>query len=940
MINYGKHNGFLDNQVYDIYQDSKGFIWMANDYGLSRYDGVNVKTYFSDRQTSLPGTNIKEDVMGRIWFTNFDGNLYYVEKEELKPLNNASGKGFIPFGLSNKYLYVFQMEGLDIYNIKTLKVEKQIPLKFNNLEYAYSFKNNFYWIQDQKLYKLDSAFNLIHSDYFTNKLLRTKLISSYKNDILVFSKYNQGGNIYRLNSNLELISEHTCQQVDMILNAETIDDHIWISTNKGILKAVLDPDKIRTKQTFLNKSSVSKVIRDKQGRFWFSTVSDGIFYMPSQSRLIYPLPDYNFNGIISAGQQFFLSTSHGKLYRFVPGQQSTLVNTDEGNHEIHYMYFDEKSNNLFYSNSKFNIAPDLNFSTNSGYYNAMKSICRVDDKYYAVAGSGTAGLYKNPRTPEGYASDWDDFFDTLPLKTEKNAFGYHHFFRSKSVAYDSVRKLIYYLDNQGMLEVGKTHTRRVLYQGKPFFGTTLVFFHNQIFILNAKGELYTYNPKQGFKELNSTFQLNEEKIDKIKLSDKYLLLFGSKYIYLLDNQLKISALSSIAKPATEIIDLAISDNQYFVLYDNTVINGNIVLNDKNTEDVTFVLNYIETPAGRFFNGDKIGLDYSGNDVVIDFSLIDFTLDKIHVLEYGLNGEEWRRINANQRRLEFTNLAAGSYTLTFRLNGKVLQEKIEFEIYPPVYQRWWFILIVLLIVVSVFYTYLYFRKKQFEKQIKLLNEKVKLEKELGKSVLIAVKSQMNPHFFYNALNSIQSFLFSNDKRKASNYLAKFSRLTRMILEMSDKDKIKLREETEALQLYLELEKMRFDEDLDYTITVSPDIDEDLVKIPSMMIQPYVENAIKHGLLHSKHDKTLSIRFTMDGNALKVEIEDNGIGRARSAELNKIKAEKHQSYAISANQKRLEILNRENPELKPMNITDKYDAGGYACGTLVTIYMPVS
>lgn len=108
----------------------------------------------------------------------------------------------------------------------------------------------------------------------------------------------------------------------------------------------------------------------------------------------------------------------------------------------------------------------------------------------------------------------------------------------------------------------------------------------------------------------------------------------------------------------------------------------------------------------------------------------------------------------------------------------------------------------------------------------------------------------------------------------------------------------------------------------------------------MIQPYVENAIKHGLLHSKEEKRLSIRMSKEEHLLKVEIEDNGIGRTRSAELNKIKSDKHQSYATAANLKRLEILNKDNKNIKPMSITDKYDDTGKACGTVVELYMPIS
>ncbi len=199
--------------------------------------------------------------------------------------------------------------------------------------------------------------------------------------------------------------------------------------------------------------------------------------------------------------------------------------------------------------------------------------------------------------------------------------------------------------------------------------------------------------------------------------------------------------------------------------------------------------------------------------------------------------------------------------------------------------------------------------------------------------------MNPHVFYNALNTIQSFLFTNDKRNASNYLSKFSKLTRMILEMSGQETIKLQEEIEALKLYLELEKMRFDEDFNFDITISELVDLEMTKIPSMLIQPYVENAVKHGLLHLEGDKYLSIQFTLDGKDLKVTITDNGVGRKKAESFKKLKSDVHKSYATQANLKRLELLNRGNRKQKPIEITDILQ-NDVCCGTQVILYIPIS
>ena len=199
--------------------------------------------------------------------------------------------------------------------------------------------------------------------------------------------------------------------------------------------------------------------------------------------------------------------------------------------------------------------------------------------------------------------------------------------------------------------------------------------------------------------------------------------------------------------------------------------------------------------------------------------------------------------------------------------------------------------------------------------------------------------MNPHFFYNARNTIQAYIFTNDKRNASVYLGKFSKLTRMILEMSEQELIPLQEEIQALTLYLELEKMRFDDDFDFELKVDYSVDVDMIKIPSMLIQPYAENAIKHGLLHRKGQKNLLLEMKMEGKYLVVTIDDNGIGRAKSEEMKVHKKEKHSSFSTRANEQRLEILNRNKSQKVVVEIEDKLDENKNALGTKVRLFIPL-
>ncbi|MCC6582468.1 MAG: histidine kinase [Chitinophagales bacterium] len=230
------------------------------------------------------------------------------------------------------------------------------------------------------------------------------------------------------------------------------------------------------------------------------------------------------------------------------------------------------------------------------------------------------------------------------------------------------------------------------------------------------------------------------------------------------------------------------------------------------------------------------------------------------------------------------------------------------------------------------------KYESEKKEAALNQ---LRLQQTQSELTALKSQMNPHFIFNALNSIQELYTIGDKKMANEQMGNFAQLTRKILDVSGKQKIELAEEIDILTKYLELECMRFENDFSYKIHLSDNLDEDYTTLPPMLIQPYVENSIKHGLLHKKGSKQLDIYFELDedANVLKCSVDDNGIGRQASASLHKNRSASHVSFSTSATEKRLRLLNQGKEEMIAVQFEDKEDESGNTSGTRVIIQIPV-
>ena len=227
------------------------------------------------------------------------------------------------------------------------------------------------------------------------------------------------------------------------------------------------------------------------------------------------------------------------------------------------------------------------------------------------------------------------------------------------------------------------------------------------------------------------------------------------------------------------------------------------------------------------------------------------------------------------------------------------------------------------------------KKKLESKIieaKFNAQKTKLEMQ-------ALRAQMNPHFIFNSLNSINRFILQNNRAQASEFLTKFSKLVRMILQNSQSSLITLESELESLALYLEMEALRFDHHFVYKISVSPELDISALKVPPLIIQPFAENAIWHGLMHKEDQGHLDIDIWEQNDNLFCKITDDGIGRMKSFALSSKSATKHKSMGLKITSDRIAMLQSENINDLPVTINDLVNADGSPAGTEIIIKIPV-
>jgi hypothetical protein len=319
--------------------------------------------------------------------------------------------------------------------------------------------------------------------------------------------------------------------------------------------------------------------------------------------------------------------------------------------------------------------------------------------------------------------------------------------------------------------------------------------------------------------------------------------------------------------------------------------------------------------------DELSLKYDQNTIRIEAGIIDYYSRKKGLIRHKLeqNGKTGDWQYSPDHIIRYESLSPGSYRLVIQasnINNEFNSpEKILLiNISPAFWDTWWFR--TLAIATIIFSVYLFYRRRitHIKKKKK---RKQPFNKQLAQIEMKALKAQMNPHFIFNCMNSINSYILENDKKTASDYLTKFSTLIRLILENSDKQKINLDDELAMLKTYLQLEQNRLDNKFDYHIEVEASIKTIAFEIPPLILQPFIENAIWHGLVHKTERGKINISIRKEPNRLICIIEDNGIGRSKAALLKEQQVIKHHSMGMKVTEDRsgsLNQLNLERPSVK--------------------------
>jgi len=393
--------------------------------------------------------------------------------------------------------------------------------------------------------------------------------------------------------------------------------------------------------------------------------------------------------------------------------------------------------------------------------------------------------------------------------------------------------------------------------------------------------------------------------------------------------------------------ISLSDNRVATVCHNGLIvyQAEDLWNSGATENEPVVIKQIRID-GREISSEipvnllqHISLNPGNKGFDIEFQALVYPTDDKMEYSYRINElqDEWISIGRNQL-ITLPSLLPGEYNFEIKAGKPLSQAPIKalhITVPTPLYQKAWFVLLCLCILIAGIYALIQRRIRRIRNQEA---EQTERNKKIAELELTALRSQMNPHFMFNSLNSIKNYILHAEPKLAAEYLSNFAHLIRMILQNSREKSITLQEELDTLILYIELEQMRFDYKFSFHCEVDEHIQLDQIMIPPMLLQPFVENAIWHGLMHKKEEGHLMLRFAPVEKMIDCIIEDDGVGRVKAAEMKSLSANPYKSMGMGITRDRIEIMNSMDALGISVRVIDKTNGLDRSIGTQVTVRIP--
>jgi len=937
---YDIGDGLAGSTAYCLTQDKQGFIWVGTETGVSRFDGTHFISYTS--ADGLPDTEVLRmfcDSKGRVWMASFRSGVCYYFNGKFHNQDNDSILGKVRSGgsienfsedrdgnLLMQEKMVLHLLTPDGHVIDYKDIEGKPVRRFYSV--AAGEGNAFHVIADQDLYALrNGRFTpLLHTHMRTTE---PQYLAINKWLMVWRSGFNEISiKVLRKDS---IIKRSYNFQEDNHVGFEVIGDSlVYDCRSTGAVELNM---RTGAERMYLPGQRVSRLFSDDEGNIWFTTLGRGIFRLNSNEIKNLTLRD--------PGSQACSAVFINKV------DNELLIGAD---HDMIFRY-------------PLPAGPVSGLKVYLGTYGYYSFVDKTPNGYLLCGGHNRTILTKPGRSKYGLL--------TLQLKmaVKKNAWelivGNKNGVFTLDVGLLQIKDTLWRerptaLHLQGdTLYIGTLNGlyRRTADGAVSFLGDSIPFLRRRISSIagSKDGNLWVSSYDAGLIGWRNGHQYVYLTMEQGLTSDicRTLLVHGNDLWVGTDKGLNRVDVSTqdynvthyTAKDglASDMINTVFADGD--MIYAGTP-EGVSYFNTAHASLISgcrlVLLGITNSGRSRLSDTSSLRLHYKENNIRFDFAGVSYRSAGNITYRYRLLGLDSGWKTTKETFLEYPTLPYGDYTLQLQATNKFNQQSpvrtLHFTVETPFWRTTWFYLTIVVLFVSFTWLLVSLRVRQLRRRHAQEEE---LHKRLAETEHMALQAQMNPHFIFNCLNSIQQYIFDQDVFNANKYISGFARLIRATLHNSSRQFISLAEEINYLSAYLSLEKLRFKEKMTYSIDVAPIISKEAedIYIPPMLIQPYIENSMRHGLRHKTNaGGHIQINIIQEGTDLTFIIEDNGIGREQAARYKTREHIEYQSKGMSLTADRIRLINTVKGGSIRTEVIDLKDPQGGAFGTRVIVRFP--
>lgn len=934
---YTTRDGLPSNSIYKSVLDKNGYLWIATENGLARFDGRSFKIYTTVQ--GLPDNEITDlfiDSSQTLWVMPFRKSVAYydvhkdrfITEEEDKELAKIE-QGNVPRGATLEYggvafcnsernFFIYKKGKVIRYKNYLLASKRARPdrvIEYQPDHYMLICPDsvrNFY--EGRQIQSSPFGILLGYTEYF-NRTLYTV----YDNEIRKFRVSPEGTLIPLAEKIFPFIIRILCRS----------GKDLAITSVNGSTYPV-DTGTLELKDPLLYKIPVRNVLEDKNGSLWISSSDRGLIKIQQKrisSFTAAPEMQQAFTAILVSGRRIIAGNIAGEVLsydRVYDIKRASLFpdrNTDgivrnlvEWKDKI---FVACQTGSFFIDKKSFSVIATNRIESNR----ASKAATLLNDSVLLMGSHSLTSKYDLLHS---------QITDTIIKRVTALGVGL-----DKAI-YIGSNEGLYRWDKDSLYSFGRKYkaltyrisTIATTPDGLVWVGlgadSLLVLNNNQLIAAIPLGNTIPgnvckslYSDKVGEVWLGTNKGLNKIQYSHSLGSLSYSNTFFSTTDGLIGQQVN---------------DITSDHDTLYVATDAGISYMPAGLHLPVTDIATFITN-VSIDGRDTVVQDAYELPYDKNDISIDFSGIDLT-GYYPLFEYSINGSNWQQTDKNSIDLRLSPGRTQLQIRALKRDGTPSSSIASVDIFikTPFWKNsiFWTVIGLFLFIVSL----LWLQNRNRQKQKKAV-EKVVTEKKLSELEMQALKAQINPHFVFNCLNSIKGFIYDKDFKQADKYLDKFAELLRSTLDNSSSSIISLQDEIKYLDNYLQMEKLRFDDKFDYFVSVEEGLNSKQLYVPAMLLQPYVENAVRHGIRHLVNQKgRIDIRVHKEDPWLVCMIEDNGVGRDKATQLRNELHTEYQSRGMQLSKRRAELYDIEQ------DIVDKKDEEGQASGTIIILRIPLA